>query len=74
MEEAPIEVPAMHRFADIALISDRIPDETTILTFRHLLEKQGLGEQIFEIAKARLWMTPRSRRPAPPRTKMGSGI
>lgn len=25
------------------LLSDRIPDVTTILTFRHLLEKQELG-------------------------------
>ena len=37
MEEAQIEVPTMRRFAGIELISDRIPDETTILTFRHLL-------------------------------------
>ena len=28
MEEAPIEVPSMRRFARIDLISDRIPDET----------------------------------------------
>jgi IS5 family transposase len=48
MEEAVIEVPTMRRFAGIDLISDRIPDETTILTFRHLLEKYELGEQIFE--------------------------
>ncbi|WP_246833729.1 IS5 family transposase [Synechococcus sp. CB0101] len=41
MEEALIEVPTMRRFAGIELISDRIPDETTILTFRHLLEKHG---------------------------------
>jgi IS5 family transposase len=47
MEEALIEVLTMRRFAVIDLISDRIPDETTILTFRHLLEKQELGEQIF---------------------------
>ena len=33
MEEALIEVPTMRRFAGIELISDRIPDETTILTF-----------------------------------------
>ena len=39
MEEALIEVPTMRRFAGIDLISDRIPDETTILSFRHLLEK-----------------------------------
>ncbi len=44
----------MRRFAGIELISDRIPDETTILTFRHLLEKHELGEQIFETVKAHL--------------------
>jgi transposase, IS5 family len=54
MEEALIEVPTMRRFAGIELISDRIPDETTILTFRHLLEKHDLGEQIFETVKAQL--------------------
>ncbi|MCP9824780.1 IS5 family transposase [Synechococcus sp. EJ6-Ellesmere] len=54
MEEALIEVPTMRRFAGIDLISDRIPDETTILAFRHLLEKHNLGEQIFETVKAHL--------------------
>ena len=44
----------MRRFAGIELISDRIPDETTILTFRHLLEKHGLSEQVFETVKAHL--------------------
>jgi len=34
MEDALIEVPTMHRFAGIDMISERIPDETTILTFR----------------------------------------
>jgi IS5 family transposase len=47
MEEALIEVPTMRRFAGIDLISNRIPDKTTILTFRHLLEKHNLGEQIY---------------------------
>jgi IS5 family transposase len=54
MEEALIEVPTMRRFAGIDMISDRIPDETTILAFRHLLEKHNLGEQIFEAVKAHL--------------------
>jgi len=54
MEEAFIEVPTMRRFVGIDLISDRIPDETTTLTFRHLLEKHRLGEQIFETVKAHL--------------------
>ena len=54
MEEALIEVPTMRRFAGIDMITDRIPDETTILTFRHLLEKHRLGEQIFETVKVHL--------------------
>jgi len=54
MEDALIEVATMRRFAGIALISDRIPDETTILAFRHLLEQNDLGEQIFEAVKEHL--------------------
>ena len=54
MEEALIEVPSMRRFVVIELISDRIPDETTILTFRHLLEKHGLSDQIVDTVKALL--------------------
>jgi len=54
MEDALIEVPIMRRFAGIDLISERIPDETTILAFRHLLEKHNLGEQIFETVKTHL--------------------
>jgi IS5 family transposase len=45
MEVALIEVPTTRRFAGVDLISDRIPDETTILAFRHLLEKHGLGSR-----------------------------
>ena len=54
IEDALIEVPTMRRFAGIALISDRIPDETTILAFRHLLEQNNLGKEIFEAVKAHL--------------------
>jgi IS5 family transposase len=54
MEDALIEVATMRRFAGIALIIDRIPDETTILAFRHLLEQNDLGEQIFEAVKEHL--------------------
>lgn len=54
MEDALIEVPTMPRCAGIDMLSDRIPDETTILAFRHLLEKYNLGEQIFETVKAHL--------------------
>ena len=44
MGEALIELPIMRRLAGIELISDRIPDESTILNLRHLLEKHGLGD------------------------------
>ena len=54
MEDALIEVPTMRRFAGIDLISERIPDETRILAFRHLLERHDLGKQIFETVKAHL--------------------
>lgn len=37
MEDALIEVPDMRRSAGIDLVSERIPDQTTILAFRHLL-------------------------------------
>jgi IS5 family transposase len=54
MEDALIEVATIRRFAGINLICDRIPDETTILAFRHLLEKHDLGQMIFETVKADL--------------------
>jgi IS5 family transposase len=47
MKDALIEVPTMRRFARIDMISERFPDETTILAFRHLLEKHNLGKEIY---------------------------
>lgn len=44
----------MCRFAGIDLISDRIPNVPTILTFRHLLETHDLGVQILEMVKAHI--------------------
>ncbi|MEY3750874.1 MAG: hypothetical protein RLZZ186_1293 [Cyanobacteriota bacterium] len=41
----------MRLLAGIELISDRIPDETTILTFRYLVKKDGLREQILRTVK-----------------------
>lgn len=38
---------AMRQFAGIEPGDDRIPDETTILNVRHLLEKHQLTEQLF---------------------------
>lgn len=54
MEHALSKVPTMRRFAGIGLVSKRIPDESTILAFRHLLEKDKLGTQIFLAVKTHL--------------------
>ncbi len=52
---------AMRRFALVELIDDRVPDETTILRFRHLLEQHQLTVQLFAAMKElleakRLWL------------------
>ena len=46
-EESLYDSDAMRRFAGLELGDDRIPDETTILNFRHLLERHVLTEAIF---------------------------
>jgi IS5 family transposase len=51
----------MRRFAGIELTSDRIPDQTTILAFRNLLEKHELGEQIYCFSSRRLRLRRRLR-------------
>jgi IS5 family transposase len=38
----------MRRFAGVELSDDVVPDESTILRFRHLLEKNNLTEAMFE--------------------------
>ena len=48
MEDALYDSESMRRFADIDLEVDAVPDETTILNFRHLLEKHNLTKEIFE--------------------------
>jgi IS5 family transposase len=48
MEEMLIDTPCFRRFAGIDMIEDRIPDETTILNFRHLLEEHRIAEKILE--------------------------
>lgn len=45
MEDSLYEIESMRRFAGITI--DTVPDETTILNFRHLLEEHNLGEKLF---------------------------
>jgi len=46
MEDALYEIESMRHFAGLKL--DRLPDETTILNFRHFLEQHGLGKTLFK--------------------------
>ncbi len=46
-EDALYDSESMRRFAGIELADDAIPDESTILRFRHLLERHRLTERIF---------------------------
>jgi IS5 family transposase len=47
-EDAIYDSESMRRFARVELSDDVVPDETTILRFRHLLEEHGLTARIFE--------------------------
>ena len=79
-EDAIYDSESMRRFARVELGEDVVPDETTILRFRHLLEQHGLTGAIFDeiggMLEARgcccgpgpLSMRPSSRRPVRPKT------
>jgi len=54
MEEALHDMPAFRHFAGLDLSRDAMPDETTILRFRHLLEKHDIGAQMLAMVNARL--------------------
>ncbi len=47
MEEAIYDRLSFQRFLKLDLMLDRVPDETTILNFRHLLEKHNLTMEVF---------------------------
>ena len=47
MEEALHDVPLYREFADLEGPMRRLPDESTILRFRHLLEEHGLAAPMF---------------------------
>lgn len=45
-EDAVLDSRAMQRFVGIDMMSEQVPDATTLLKFRHLLEREGLGERM----------------------------
>jgi IS5 family transposase len=54
MEDAIRDRNSFQKFLEIDLLGDSVPDETTILNFRHLLEKHGLQEQFLVIVNTLL--------------------
>lgn len=53
MEEALYEIASLRTFARLSL-AEAIPDETTILNFRHLLEENDMAEDILKLVNAHL--------------------
>lgn len=49
VEEEIYDRVTFQRFLDIDLLNDNIPDETTILNFRHFLEKHQFQNKLFEL-------------------------
>jgi IS5 family transposase len=53
MEEALYEIASMRQFARLSLL-EAIPDETTILNFRHLLERHSLAVKLLDAVNRHL--------------------
>jgi len=49
MEEAIYDRNSFQKFLEVDLLADKVPDETTILHFRHFLEEHKLPQELFEI-------------------------
>lgn len=54
MEEALHDMPLYRDFCGLDANATRLPDESTILRFRHLLEEHELAERILQTVNARL--------------------
>lgn len=54
VEEALYDSVAMRGFVGIDLGREPAPDETTVCKFRHLLERHGLGKQLFKAVNQHL--------------------
>jgi len=54
LEDALYDSQALRNFVGIDLSRESVPDATTLLKFRHQLEREGLTQQIFETINATL--------------------
>jgi len=53
-EEALYDSRAMRLFVGIDLCKEPVPDETTICNFRHLMERNNLGDELFRLVNVYL--------------------
>ena len=70
LEDAIYDSYAMRNFVGINFLEEQVPDATTLLKFRHLLEKHNLGEAIFNDIKERLQKAGLMMRAAPSWTRL----
>ena len=54
LEDAIYDSYAFQRFIGINFLEEQVPDATTLLKFRHLLEKHDLGKALFDDISAQL--------------------
>ena len=54
LEDAVYDSQALRQFSRVDLAHEPVPDATTLLKFRHLLDKHQLPKQMFEELRARL--------------------
>lgn len=54
IEDAIYDSYAMRKFLGINFSEEQVPDATTLLKFRHIIEKHKIGEKIFADVNARL--------------------
>jgi IS5 family transposase len=47
IEDALYDIQSMRQFVGINLLTEDVPDATTLLKFRHLLESNGIARQVF---------------------------
>jgi IS5 family transposase len=54
VEDAIYDSYALRKFSHVDFLKEQVPDATTLLKFRHLLETNGIGKKIFEDINTRL--------------------
>ena len=54
IEDAIYDIYPMRKFLGINFVEDKVPDATTLLHFRHMLEKHEIGKELFKDIVSRL--------------------